>query len=564
MSTNRFLLFCAFLSVGSACGPIVSLDYGTFEGARDGNLTKFLGVPFARPTARFELPQAPIRLHGLQNAIAFGPACPQQALSPGPISFPNHTVVSEACLTLDVFKPRSAHRHSNLPVFVWLYGGGFEIGASSDNDLRPAVERSIILGEPVVMVAPNYRLSAFGFLAGKEIGDAGLTNLGLRDQILALRWVQKHIHEFGGDPERVVLGGFSAGSISTGLLQTSNKRNSSSLFRGVFMASGFSFPTPTVVDGQGAYDDLVAVNNCTNARDTLDCLRRVPFDAFLATVDKTPNFFSYRSLSERWIPRVDGDVIMRDPVESVARGVFAQMPSMVGDVDDEGTVFAFSSTNVTTDAEFVEYIRSIYFPDATHAQISRLAELYPRNPPKGSPFGTGDANQVTPEFKRIAAFEGDILGTTFRRLFLDHATQSTWSWLSKRGKSTPNLGAFHGSDISMWLPLNATAATDNVAGDALINFINTLDPNRSGAPKPFASTAVVFWPKWITPSEDGPSSLLTFSDPAVINVTADIFRSEAVEYLTSLFLEGFVIPEVGLQEPVLSDDRAQVYVGRPL
>ncbi|KAJ7494862.1 sterol esterase [Mycena galericulata] len=535
------LLQCALLFVGTSSAsdsPTVSLDYGVFQGATDGNLSKFLGVPFARPVGRFQLPEPPLPLSGLQDATKFGPACPQQALTPIPIFFNNnYTSISESCLTLDVFTPTSAHPRSKLPVLVWIYGGGFEVGNSNNTDVRPTVERSILLGEPILIVALNYRVSAFGFLGGKEVQDAGVTNLGLRDQILALEWVQKHIAAFGGDPDRVVIGGQSAGAISTGLLLLSNKRTSPGLFRGAFMASGSPLPSPTVADGQSSYEGLVAANNCTAAHDTLDCLRRVPFDAFMASVNRTADLFSYHSLSLVWRPRVDGDVIVRNPPVSVAEGAFAKIPILSGDCDDEGTLFSFSSTNVTTDSEFVDYVQSNYSRAGTASQVARIAELYPQDPAQGSPFGTGSANQLTPEFKRIAAFQGDFTFIGVRRLFLQHAskTQNTWSWLNKRGKSTPDLGAFHSSDMPLFFPSNSTAATDTVAIDSLINFINTLDPNVSAAPN---STNTVFWPKWQTPSADGSTSLLTFSDPRVVNVTADDFRADGIEFLNGLHLSG--------------------------
>ncbi|KAJ7921392.1 Alpha/Beta hydrolase protein [Mycena leptocephala] len=563
-----FISLTSYSSLVTAYRPLVSLHYGTFEGATDGNLTKFLGVPFARPAARFELPQAPIHLHGVQNATAFGPACPQQAVSSSvPISLPNYTMVSEACLTLDVFKPTSAHPGSKLPVLVWLFGGGFEIGNSADTDFRPTVEHSIILGEPVVIVAPNYRLNAFGFLGGKEVGDAGITNLGLRDQIFALEWVQKHIEKFGGDPDRVVLGGFSAGAISTGLLQLYNKPKSHSLFRGAFMISGAPWPSPSVIDGQQDYDDLVTANNCTEAHDTLECLRRVPFEAFLSTVNQTPDLFSFKGVALVWQPRVDGDIIMRNPIVSVAHGAFAPIPILVGSVDDEATLFSFSSTNITTNAEFSDYVRTIFLPKASPHQISRVAALYPQDPALGAPFGTGNANQLTPEFKRIAAFGSDLALLSLRRLFLKHTsrTQNTWSWLSKRGKSTPNLGAFHGSDIPIFFPPSASAATDNQGVDSLINFINTLDPNRSAAPKlPLTSrpAAAVPWPKWNSHSP----SLLTFSDPAVVNITADTFRAEAMNFLIGLHLDGVTVLDSDSAGPVTTPgyDEKQVYLGETL
>ncbi|KAJ7137099.1 sterol esterase [Mycena epipterygia] len=521
----------------NAEAPTVALKYGVFRGAANGNLSTFLGVPFAQPAVRFELPQAPKLLHGIQNATVFGPACPQQALSI-PAGFPPGIIrmqpeVSEDCLQLNVFAPRSATPRSGLPVLVWFYGGGWVEGSSSDTDVGPLVERSIATGEPIIIVTPNYRLSAFGYLGGKEVVDAGISNLGSRDQIFALEWVQEHISEFGGNPAEVVIGGFSSGAVSTALLLLSNKRfEPTALFRGAFMMSGSPITAPSVADGQADYDELVAANDCAKSQNTLDCLRHIPLDAFKATVDNTPNFLSFSSLNLTWRPRVDGDVILEDPLISVSKGLYAKIPIMTGDADDEGTIFSLSNTNITTSDEFLGYIHSNYFPKSTPAQITEIAKLYPDDPTQGSPFDTGLANQFTPQFKRLAAFQGDYFFIGARRLFLQHAsqTQNAWSWLNKRGKTTPIVGAAHGVEIGMWFP--PANATDFVLADAFINFINTLDPNYSSNGRNIS----VFWPKWNSPLSDGSPSLFTLSDPNITSITPDNFRMAATGFLNDLLL----------------------------
>ncbi|KAJ6606098.1 carotenoid ester lipase precursor [Mycena vulgaris] len=527
----------------AAIAPKVSLKYATFQGVNDGNLTKFLGVPFAQPVSRFEAPKRPTQLRGLQDAAAFGPACPQQALDPipAPFAFGNYTV-SEDCLTLNVFKPASSKPRSKLPVLViqWIFGGGFEFGASQDTDVRSVVERSIIVGESGhhrnSELSRQRSSSAFGFLGGKEASAAGITNLGMRDQIAALEWVRDHISEFGGDPSKVVVGGFSAGAISTSLLMLSNKLNTNTLFRGAFLQSGSPVSTGSVADGQPFYDGLVAANNCTGSRDTLACLRHAPFDSFMASVNHTNNLFSFTSLSNIWRPRVDEEVILQNPLVSVSKGLYSKVPIMTGDSDDEGTVFSFGNDNITTDAEFIDYIQSNYFPKSSPAEIAQLSTLYPDDPTKGSPFNTGSANALTPEFKRLAAFQGDFMFVGPRRFFLEHASarQDAWSWLNKRGKANPVVGSFHGSDADIWFPPNITSETVGV--DALINFINTLDPNRSAAKRALE----VFWPAWKTGSSSGASSVLTFSDPAAVNITAEDFRSEAIRFVNSLVFEAAV------------------------
>ncbi|KAJ7443019.1 Alpha/Beta hydrolase protein, partial [Mycena latifolia] len=532
-----------FLSsnVSAAKPPIVSLPYGKFQGLDTGNLTKFLGVPFAH-APRFDTPKPPRLLHGVQNATDFGPACPQQALTPLPIPFEPgvYPSISEDCLTLDIFKPAASDSRSKLPVFVWIYGGGFEVGNSRDQNVSSLAERSIETSEPVIIVALNYRLTAFGFLGGKEVDAAGISNLGLRDRkpsylmSSALEWVKKHISAFGGDPDRVVIGGPSAGAISTSLLILSNKQNSNALFRGAVMVSGSPVTSPSVADGQVVYDSLVVANNCTASPDTLDCLRRVPFDSLMATVNnKTLDVFSYGGLDLVWRPRVDGDVIVGDPLVSISRGLYAKIPIMTGDCDDEGTIFSLPEANITTDAEFLDYAHSTFLPTSSQEEIAQIGILYPDDPTQGSPFNTGTANQLTPQYKRLSAFQGDIVFTGARRFFLEHAsaTQNAWSWLFARGKDTP-IGAYHVSDISIWFPPNKTS--DTTGADALINFINTLDPNH-----PAASSTIkpaIFWPKWKKPSSAGPPSLLTFSDPNVVNITAEDFRVDAIGFLNEVLL----------------------------
>ncbi|KAJ7630310.1 carotenoid ester lipase precursor [Roridomyces roridus] len=525
---------CAFLfhiTASSAAEPIVSLSYGTFQGFNDGNLTKFFGVPFAK-AGRFEAPSAPGPFQGVYNATTYGPACPQQALyspltSSTPFTPGKYPAISEECLTLDIYKPATSNAESRLPVFVWMYGGGFEVGNSRDLDMTPVVERSILTNEPVVVVAINYRSSAFGFLAGKEVAAAGVANLGLRDQISALEWVKNNIGAFDGDAARVVLGGQSSGATSAALLMLDNQLNSNTLFHGAFMQSGAPVTFPSVSAGQSDYDGLVEANNCTGANDALQCLRQVPFDSFMATVNQTANLFSYSSLELVWRPRVDGIVIPIDPMVSVSLGQFSKAPFMMGNSDDEGTVFAAVLPNITTSDEFVEYVHTYYMPSVSPAQLAEVATLYPNDPTRGSPFGTGTANQLYPEFKRLSAFLGDYVFMVPRRFFLQHASkrQNVWGWLNKRGKLSSPFGAYHISDQSIWFP---TGTADTTGMDYLISFINTLDPN--GVTKSS-------WPTWDQPSLSGLTSLLTFSDPDVFNITAEDFRVETLAYLTDMTLE---------------------------
>jgi carboxylesterase type B len=124
--------------------------------------------------------------------------------------------MSEDCLYLNVVRPAGIDNTADLPVAVWIHGGGLVEGGAGDRryNLSFVVEQSVYLGTPMIGVSINYRLSAFGFLNGKEVIDAGVANIGFRDQRLALQWVQENIGAFGGSPDKVTIWGESAGAES--------------------------------------------------------------------------------------------------------------------------------------------------------------------------------------------------------------------------------------------------------------------------------------------------------------------------------------------------------------
>ncbi|KAK7044435.1 carboxylic ester hydrolase [Favolaschia claudopus] len=510
---------------------VVSLPYGKFRGSLNGNVTQFLGVRYGH-SERFRLPADPIPFDGVHNATAYGPFCPIQAIpslggEPAPPPDPS---ISEDCLTLDIIKP-SVRTSRRLPVFIYIYGGGFNIGKSSDNDLKPLVERSIERGEPIIGITINHRTTAFGFLPGKEVADAGISNLGLRDQIFALKWIKNHISAFGGDPSRVILGGQSSGSVSTSYLTLDNKQNSNSLFHGAFMQSGTVVRSPPQSEGQADYDALVNTLNCAAAQDTLDCLRTVPFDSFMAAVNNTRSQALYNTFDIAWQPRIDGDVIVQNAWTSIRDGAYAKFPILSPICDDEGTIVVLPLLNITTTEELVGYLRSYLLQNASPAQVRELVNLYPDDPAQGSPFGTGLDFQIAPEYKRIASLIGDLELISPRRFFLQHASprQNVWGSLSKLGKTT-EFGAYHTSDTPVWF--TNTTVVGYMGMDALLNFVNRLDPN--------SPSAKVFWPKWNSPSKEGNTSLLTFSDSGTVNITADNFREEGMALLNFLHANEFL------------------------
>ncbi|KAI0326234.1 carotenoid ester lipase precursor [Cubamyces sp. BRFM 1775] len=517
--------------------PTVQLDQGTFVGTTDGISNRFLGIPFAKPPVgdlRFNLPVAVDPYTGTHTVTAFGPSCPQQAinldlpsqLASDAVDFILNSVYGivfpsdEDCLTINVVVPAGTQPNAKLPVVAWIFGGGFELGGPSMYDGGVIVSRSVELGEPVIYVSMNYRLSAFGFLASQEVKDAGVGNLGLQDQRLALRWIQKYISAFGGDPTKVTIWGESAGAISVAMHMIANGGNAEGLFRGAFMESGSPIPTGDITHGQGDYDKIVAETGCTGAADTLQCLRGVPYDTLKKAVDASPNIFSPQSLRLAWLPRADGKFLTDAPQQLVQKGSVASVPFVTGDCDDEGTLFSLSTLNITTESGLRAYIVDNYMPALTTEDLDDLMTLYPADITQGSPFDTGILNALTPEFKRLAAMQGDLVFQAPRRFFLQNRSgkQSTWSFLSKRLKALPGLGSAHATDI-----LNIYGGGE--LADYLINFVNHLNPNGITVPS---------WPKYTTSSPN----LLTFLDGLIpIEITNDDYRVDAINLITELSLE---------------------------
>ncbi|KAK0185686.1 carotenoid ester lipase precursor [Armillaria mellea] len=522
--------------ISSRAGPTVTLDSATFTGTTSGTVSKFLGIPFAQPPTgdrRFRLPETHPAYNGSYDASAYGPSCPQQAvklpiLTGIPAEAVDYLVNSifnailpddEDCLTINVLKPASATSNSKLPVVAWIFGGGFELGGTAMYDGTSIISRSIALNQPVIYVSMNYRVSGFGFLASKEVKEAAVGNLGLHDQREALRWIQKYIATFGGDPAKVTIWGESAGAISAAMHTIAYDGDTQGLFRAAFMQSGSPIPVGDLEGGQKYYDDIVVRTGCSGSDDTLACLRTVSYEILKAAIDNSPFIFDYQSLKLAWLPRADGVLFSDNPQRLVQQGKIANIPIVSGDCDDEGTLFSLASLNVTTNAEVATYLKTVIFTNISDQDVNTLLELYPANPLEGSPYGTGILNILTPQFKRIASFQGDAVFQAPRRFFLQNLSgkQNIWAFLNKRLKLVPILGSFHASDI-----LNVYFGGD--MADYLIRFVATSNPSGSTG---------IQWPQWTT----GSPNLLTFNDGLLpLTITQDTFRSDAMNGLSKILL----------------------------
>ncbi|KAK0185658.1 carotenoid ester lipase precursor [Armillaria mellea] len=502
--------------ISSRVGPTVTLDSATFTGTTSGVVSKFLGIPFAQPPTgdlRFRLPQTLPAYNGSYDASDFGPSCPQQAIrlpiltgiAAEAVDYLVNSIYDvvlpddEDCLTINVLKPASATSNSKLPVVV--------LGGTAMYDGTSIVSRSIALNEPIIYVSMNYRVSGFGFLAGEEVKEAAVGNLGLHDQREALRWIQKYIATFGGDPTKVTIWGESAGAMSAALHMIAYDGDTQGLFRS-------PIPVGDLEGGQKYYDDVVVQTGCSGSDDTLACLRTVSYESLKVAIDNSPFIFDYQSLILAWLPRADGVLFSDNPQRLVEQGKIANVPIVSGDCDDEGTLFSLA-----TDAEVTTYLKTVIFPNISDEDLDTLLELYPADPLEGSPYDTGLLNIVTPQFKRIASFQGDAVFQAPRRFFLQNLSgkQNIWAFLSKRLKAVPVLGAFHTSDI-----LNIYF--DGDMADYLIRFAATLDPSGSTG---------IEWPQWTNSSPN----LLTFNDGLLpLTITQDTFRGDAINGLSEILL----------------------------
>ncbi|KAI4676524.1 uncharacterized protein J4E88_007442 [Alternaria novae-zelandiae] len=488
----------------------------TVAGINVLGVESFKGIPYAQPPIdqlRLKPPQPITSSLGKVDGTGIPKACPQFFFSIDERNIPTNvlgtilnlpllqtvTNAGEDCLTINVQRPAGTKAGDKLPVLFWIFGGGFELGSTAMYDGTSLVAESVAQGKPIVFVAVNYRVGGFGFMPGKEVLADGSANLGLLDQRLGLQWVADNIAAFGGDPEKVTIWGESAGAISVldqmMLYDGDNNYNGKPLFRAGIMNSGSIVPADPVdcPKGQAIYDRVVEAAGCASSADTLACLRTVPYTKFLNAANTVPGILGYFTVNLSYLPRPDGKALSDSPDALVKAGKYAKVPFIVGDQEDEGTLFGLFTSNLTTTKEVTTYLSTIFFQNASPAQVEQLVGSYQTITEDGSPFRTGLLNNFYPQFKRVSAILGDVTFTLTRRLFLEVTGQvapdvPSWSYLATYDFGTPILGTFHGSDILQVfngiLPNNAAKTIRGY----YYSFVHNLDPNEGNT--------FMDWPKW--------------------------------------------------------------------
>ena len=333
-------------------------------------------------------------------------------------SFPSNATFDEDCLTLNIYAPPNAR---GLPVFFWIHGGGLTEGGSQELRLRGYA----LAQQGMVVVTINYRLGVLGFLS-LDGSSSGM--MGFRDQQMALRFVQKNIAVFGGDPSRVTIGGESAGgsSVAWHLVEPS----SAGLFSQAVVESGVPFGESLPVAATQKTGTLFAQSvNCS----TIDCLRAIDW--------KTIMQHEYKLYMDSEVPI--GPNLMVSPYRSLLSGSFSKVPLLAGNVADEGTVFLGGYQNVSQ-SEYplaLAYMATRYeFPNPSQYAVAVQKE-YPCSATDCWPVMVrveSDMLLVCQTSAVLRAMQNRTGGSKVFAYMFDVAP--TWA-------RDPSLGSFHSSEI---------------------------------------------------------------------------------------------------------------------
>ena len=334
--------------------PIVTTPLGQVQGKIAGGVEAYFGIPYAAPPAgalRWQPPQPAAAWSGVRPATDYGAACPQ------PYGIDSPRTETEDCLFINLQRPLGTTPADRLPVYVYIYGGGFVGGSGNNENLDKLVRDNRIVG-----VTMNYRLGALGFLALAGLagpgGQAG--NYGLQDQQAALRWVHDTVAAFGGDPAEVTIGGESAGGRS--VLAHLVAPGSRGLFAGAIVQSG-SDSTLSRSAAEAAGADFASQLGCTGP-DAAACLRAKPVAALIDAASPPHQLTG------------DTAVLPQAPYPAFLAGQFAAVPVLIGGQRDEWralmTHWFTRSVPQYDQAGYDTFVRS-QFPRAADAVL----DVYP-------------------------------------------------------------------------------------------------------------------------------------------------------------------------------------------
>lgn len=474
-------LWLVLLPVILPAQPVTHVQLPTADGilegvvSGDGKVRTFKGIPFAAPPVgalRWQAPQPVVPWTGVRQASEYGARAMQGRIFDDMIFHDDGP--SEDCLYLNLWMP--AKPAGKLPVMVWIYGGGFVAGSTSE----PRQDGGNLSKKGVMVVSMNYRMGIFGFLAHPELtkesphGASG--NYGLLDMVAALQWVKRNIATFGGDPDNVTIFGESAGSFAVSALMASPLAQG--LFHKAIGESGsiLSAARPLATRAQ-AEEAGVKFAESAFGTASLEKLRALPAQELLDATLKAPRP-SFRVTVDGWFLPEDGRAIF-------AAGKQSRVPLLAGWNLDEGNYRSFFTKDEPTLANFAARAKTQF-----GANADAFLKAY---------AATTDA-----EAKRAAQdFAGDQFTgySTWKWIELHRQTGGAPVWRYKFEQTLPqirpdakpeaDLVAPHASEIEYvfrvlssrkadWQPEHR--AVSELMADYWTNFAKTGNPNGPGLP----------------------------------------------------------------------------------
>jgi para-nitrobenzyl esterase len=327
---------------------VIQLHSGPISGQIEDGVRNYLGIPYAAPPVgelRWEPSQEVASWTQVRSSMAFGPSCPQPKQS-------ETGNFSEDCLYLNVWTT-AKNTDERLPVMVWIHGGAFNFGSAS----QPEYNGKNLAKKAVVVVTLNYRLGPLGFfvhpLLSKESAHGTSGNYGLLDQVAALKWVQKNIAAFGGNPDRITIFGQSAGSRSVSLLMISPL--TTGLFHRAIAESGgpiigSEYLNPAfngnMANGSKMGQDLTSKLGCDKAGEILAALRAKSAREIVEAADCKTSLFDDGLF---FAPVFDGQVLPNNPLKAYAGGQQHDVPIIVGSTLNEGNLYLADETNLSVE-----------------------------------------------------------------------------------------------------------------------------------------------------------------------------------------------------------------------
>ncbi len=465
---------------------VVFTERGPLRGQVSAGGRAFRGIPYVKPPVgalRWRPPEVESACWpGVRESVSFGARCPQIDQQQGQAFDAGAPVEgSEDCLTVNVFTPAGVGRDAGLPVMAFIHGGGNTGGSASEsagNVANVTIYDGTALAQRgnVIVVTMQYRLGVLGYLTMPVLddeSDAGVSgNYGLQDQQAALKWVQRNVASFGGDPSRVLLFGESAGSVNT--CTHLAMPGSAGLFHRALMQSGscVSALQPAVRRAEAAL--WLPGTGCTTAGDVPACLRALTPEQLIRAYP-VPIVVGGRRPPVSWGPVVDGKVLPQVPADAIRAGTHHKVPIVIGSNSEETGV---STPLITTEAEYRAAVTGL----VGAALTDRVMMLYP-----SATYGTPRRAlvQVTTD-----AFFGCQARIASRVAARGQPGVPVYRYLFSRA-IVPARGAFHGLELSyvfqklselLPMPPAVDVAVEASILGAWTRFAATGDPNGGSLP----------------------------------------------------------------------------------